>query len=198
MKNILYNLKKYSVVVMVASAVLGVLLIAFPEQMLSYAAYFLGGAIIVCGAVAVINYFIKKNSKLALALGIIALIFGIIICACHTQIMSAMIFIMGIFLLIGGLFDLVNSIEVAVAKHRSWVLTIIMSIASIVLGIVSVVNPFGVQRKVVILIGCGLLLFAVLECITYFQIKKVNDKIKSSENYNGEDNAKEVDFEDAD
>lgn len=199
MKKILFSLKRYSLLVIVVTAVLGVLLVAFPGQMLSYTAYFLGGGIIICGAAAVISYLVKKESKLALVLGIIAVVFGVVICACHRQIMSAMIFIMGIFLLAGGVFDLVNSIAVAVAKHRSWLVTVIMSIVSIVVGILSIVNPFEIQNKVVVFIGCGLLLFAVLECVTYFQIRKINENISAKEEKFGtEDSAKEVDFEDAD
>ncbi len=196
MKNFLINIKKYSLVVIIITAVLGVLLIAYPDKMLTYAAYILGVGIIVCGIIAIISGLVKKGSKVAVVCGIIVIIFGILICVLHNQLMSAMIFIFGICLFAGGLFDLVNSIQVAIEKHRSWIVTVIMSIISMVVGVISIINPFKVQNTIVILIGCGLLLFAILEAISYIQIKRIAHNKKENEQRNSEaDSAQEVDYE---
>lgn len=199
MRGIFQEIKKYSIIVIVVTAVLGILLMAFPDKMIAYTSIVIGGCFIICGLSALINYAIKQDSKFTLVLGIIAVISGIIICAAYRQIVSVIIFFIGIFLLVGGIVDLINSVDVAFRHFRSWIFTTVLSIASIVLGILSIVNPFNAQNKIVQLIGVGLVLFAVLDLVTFIQIKKVakefNKKLDSKEN---EYNATEVDYREAD
>ena len=177
MRKILTEIKKYSLIVIVITGVLGGLLVAFPDKMLAYTALFIGGAFAACGVFAILNYLSDKKSKLTLTLGIIAAFSGIVICLAYRQIMSVIVFFLGIFLLIGGIVDLVNSFYIAASRHRSWILTVILSIASIVLGIVSITNPFDTQNKIVQFIGAGLVVFAVLDLIAFIQVKKVAEEV---------------------
>ena len=177
MRKILTEIKKYSLIVIVITGVLGGLLVAFPDKMLAYTALFIGGAFAACGVFAILNYLSDKKSKLTLTLGIIAAFSGIVICLAYRQIMSVIVFFLGIFLLIGGIVDLLNSFYIAASRHRSWILTVILSIASIVLGIVSITNPFDTQNKIVQFIGAGLIVFAVLDLIAFIQVKKVAEEV---------------------
>lgn len=199
MKRILTEIKRYSLIIIAATAVLGVLLAAFPDKMLAYTSLFIGGAFIVCGVFAIINYAMKKESSLTLTLGIISAVSGLIICIAYRQIMSVIVFLLGIFLLVGGIIDLLNSFYVAVSKNRSWILTIVLSIASIVLGIVSITNPFDTQTKIVQFLGCGLILFAVLDLIAFIQIKSISKSLaEKMENEKDENGAVEVDYQEVD
>lgn len=195
MRKILTQMKKYSIILIVVTAVLGVLLIAFPQNMLAYTALFIGGALIACGIFAIISYISKKGFTLTLTLGILSVVGGLIICLAYRQIMSVMVFILGIYMLVGGVVDLVNSFYVATVKRRSWILTVVLSIASIALGILSITNPFHTQDAIVQFVGAGLLVFAALDLIAYIQVMEIAKNIKK-----GMDNArygtqvKEVDF----
>ena len=193
------ELKKYSIITIIVTAVLGVLLISKPDQMIAYTSLIIGVAVILSGVVALINYVVKKDSKLPLVMGIIAVISGVIICCAYRQIVSVMIFFMGIILLVGGILDLVNSIDVAKRHYRSWIFTVILSIASIVLGILSIVNPYDTQSKIVQLIGGGLLIFAVLELSAYIQVQIIAKKAAEAEQILQDGvKATEVDFEEVD
>ena len=200
MRKILSEIKKYSIVVIVITAVLGVLLIAMPDKMLAYTALFIGGAFAACGVFALISYISSEyKSKLTLVLGLISTISGIVICLAYRQIMAIIIFFIGIFLLVGGIVNLVNSFYVAASRNRSWFLTVALAIASIVLGIVSIVNPFDTQTKIVQFIGIGLIVFAVMDLIAFIQVKKVakevNNRILNSADEYG---ATEVEYEEVD
>ena len=199
MTGFLKELKKYSIITIIVTAVLGVLLISKPDQMIAYTSLIIGVAVILSGVVALINYVVKKDSKLPLVMGIIAVISGVIICCAYRQIVSVMIFFMGIILLVGGILDLVNSIDVAKRHYRSWIFTVILSIASIVLGILSIVNPFDTQSKIVQLIGGGFLIFAVLELSAYIQVQIIAKKAAEAEQILQDGvKATEVDFEEVD
>lgn len=199
MKKLLMEIKKYSLIGAIVLAVLGVLLIAAPGKMLRYTAFIIGGVCIACGVYAIISYIVNKASSFVLTLGIISTITGIVICAAYRQIVSVIIFILGIILLAGGVVDLVNSVYVAVSRRRSWILTVILSVASIVLGIISITNPFDTQEKIVQFVGAGLVVFAVVDIIAYIQVmaisKEVQSKISRSDS---ENSAVEVDYEEVD
>ena len=113
--------------------------------------------------------------------------------------MSIIIFILGIILLAGGVVDLVNSVYVAVSRRRSWILTVILSVASIVLGIISITNPFDTQEKIVQFVGAGLVVFAVVDIIAYIQVMAISKEVQSKISRSGNENsAVEVDYEEVD
>lgn len=175
------------------------LLAVYPDVMLAYAAFFIGGALIICGIVGIINYFTGGSSKFTLALGIISVAAGVIICVAYRQIISIMIFLLGAFLLVGGIVNLVNSAYIAFSRNRSWLLTVILSIASIVLGIVSLTNPFGAQTKIIRFVGISLIAFAVLDTISYIQLKQAfKEADRRIDEEREAETAQEVDFEEVD
>lgn len=199
MKKLLTELKKYSLISAIVFAVLGVLLIAAPGKMLRYTAFIIGGVCIACGVYAIISYIVNKASSFVLTLGIISTITGIVICAAYRQIVSVIIFILGIILLAGGVVDLVNSVYVAVSRRRSWILTVILSVASIVLGIISITNPFDTQEKIVQFVGAGLVVFAVVDIIAYIQVMAISKEVQSKiSRSSSENSAVEVDYEEVD
>lgn len=199
MKKLLTEIKKYSLIGAIVFAVLGVLLIVAPGKMLRYTAFIIGGVCIACGVYAIISYIVNKASSFVLTLGIISTITGIVICAAYRQIVSIIIFILGIILLAGGVVDLVNSVYVAVSRRRSWILTVILSVASIVLGIISITNPFDTQEKIVQFVGAGLVVFAVVDIIAYIQVMAISKEVQSKISRSGNENsAVEVDYEEVD
>ena len=199
MKKLLTEIKKYSLIGAIVLAVLGVLLIAAPGKMLRYTAFIIGGVCIACGVYAIISYIVNKASSFVLTLGIISTITGIVICAAYRQIVSIIIFILGIILLAGGVVDLVNSVYVAVSRRRSWILTVMLSVASIVLGIISITNPFDTQEKIVQFVGAGLVVFAVVDIIAYIQVMAISKEVQSKiSRSGGENSAVEVDYEEVD
>lgn len=199
MRRILTEIKKYSVVFIIVCSVLGALLIAFPDRMLAYTSLFIGGAFIACGVFAIISYLIKRRFTLTLTLGIIAVVSGIIICLAYRQIISVIVFLMGIFLLVGGLVNLVNAFYVASFMPHSWIVTTVLSVASVALGIVSMTDPFDTQNTLVQFLGIGLLVFAVLDLIAYVQIREAAKKIKQKLNDKRDsDGSVEVDYREVD
>lgn len=199
MKKFLNGLQKYSFIIISITAILGALLLAFPGKMLAYTAFFIGAAFIICGCLAIVNYISENKSKFTLVLGVTAAVIGVIVCFAYKQIISVIVFILGAFLLVGGIVNLVNSFYIAISRHRSWILTVALSIASIVLGVLSIRNPFGTQEKLVQLIGAGLIAFAVLDTVAYVSLRKafIEADIRIT-NENAAQNATEVEFTEVD
>lgn len=84
--------KKYSIILIIVSAVLGALLIAFPDKMIQYTALFIGGAFVACGVYAILSYIINKKYVFTLTLGIISAVAGVVVCCAYRQIITVIIF----------------------------------------------------------------------------------------------------------
>lgn len=193
MKDFLKEMKKYSMIFVGVTAIVGILLIAFPGQAIIYTSIAIGGCIMACGVIAIIRYLIKKDSAFMLVLGIIALVLGIIVCATFRQIANMMIYVLGLILLFGGILDLAGGFLLAKNHSKASIVTFVLSAVSIIFGILSLVHPFGGQKMLVRIIGVGLLAFAALDVYTYFAVKKFTKKL--DDEMSGAPGSVEVEYE---
>lgn len=174
----LKGLKKFSISTIIVSAVLGVLFIAFPGKCIQYISLFVGAALIVIGAVAVVTYLLDRNTILPLILGIIVLVTGIVICAKYRQIISIIVVIFGIFILISGLVDFVASFKsIAILRLSGW-FTLVLSVITIILGIVAITKSAALTDSIVRFIGAALIIYAVLDLVSFIQVNAMAKKIK--------------------
>lgn len=174
----LKGLKKFSISTIIVSAVLGVLFIAFPGKCIQYISLFVGAALIVIGAVAVVTYLLDKNTILPLVLGIIVLVTGIVICAKYRQIISIIVVIFGIFILISGLVDFVASFKsIAILRLSGW-FTLVLSVITIIFGIVAITKSAALTDSIVRFIGAALIIYAVLDLVSFIQVNAMAKKIK--------------------
>lgn len=174
----LKGLKKFSISTIIVSAVLGVLFIAFPDKCIQYISLFVGAALIVIGAVAVVTYLLDRNTILPLILGIIVLVTGIVICAKYRQIISIIVVIFGIFILISGIVDFVASFKsIAILRLSGW-FTLVLSVITIIFGIVAITKSAALTDSIVRFIGAALIIYAVLDLVSFIQVNAMAKKIK--------------------
>lgn len=174
----LKGLKKFSISTIIVSAVLGVLFIAFPDKCIQYISLFVGGALIVIGAVAVITYLLDRNTILPLVLGIIVLVTGIVICAKYRQIISIIVVIFGIFILISGLVDFVASLKsLAILRISGW-FTLVLSVITVIFGVVAITKSAALTDSIVRFIGAALIIYAVLDLVSFIQVNAMAKKVK--------------------
>lgn len=178
----LKGLKKFSISTIIVSAVLGVLFIAFPDKCIQYISLFVGAALIVIGAVAVVTYLLDRNTILPLILGIIVLVTGIVICAKYRQIISIIVVIFGIFILISGIVDFVASFKsIAILRLSGW-FTLVLSVITIIFGIVAITKSAALTDSIVRFIGAALIIYAVLDLVSFIQVNAMAKKIKQKIN----------------
>ena len=173
MRDAVIKLKNISLITIIISAVIGVLALIRPSDVVHYVSIFLGAGLIATGAFSIILFASKKTGAVSLALGIVAIIAGTIICVRYKTIIAAMLFVLGFFLTASGIIDFVTSFS---AKHFSlfvWPLTLILSIATTVIGIIIMFNPFESMDFLVRLLGIGLIVYAVMDLIAFIQIRRI-------------------------
>ena len=176
----LKRIKKFSLATIAVSAVAGLLFLIFPAQCIKYISLALGISLIAIGIIAIIGYFTDRSSAFALALGIIVLITGIVVCAKYKAIISLIVVIFGIFILITGLIDFATSIKAIVTLGISGWFTLALSILTSVFGIIAITQSAELTETIVQFIGASLLIYAVLDLISFFQVKSIANRIKQA------------------
>lgn len=176
----LKRIKKFSLATIAVSAVAGLLFLIFPAQCIKYISLALGISLIAIGIIAVVGYFTDRSSAFSLALGIIVLITGIVVCAKYKAIISLIVVIFGIFILITGLVDFATSIKAIVALGISGWFTLVLSAITSVFGIIAITKSTELTETIVQFIGASLLIYAVLDLISFFQVKSIANRIRQA------------------
>ena len=175
MLDFLKGLKRFSIATIIVSAIMGVLFIAFPSKCIQYISLVVGVSLIATGIISVVSYIVERDTKLPLVLGTISLISGIIVCAKYRAIISIIVVILGIFILTSGIVDMVTSIRSIMIFRKSGWFTMLLSVITIVFGIVAITKSAQLTDGIVRFIGAALIVYAVLDLVTYIQ---VNSKVK--------------------
>ncbi|WP_288314046.1 HdeD family acid-resistance protein [uncultured Eubacterium sp.] len=175
MLDFLKELKRFSIAKIIVSAIMGVLFIAFPSKCIQYISLVVGVSLIVTGIISVVSYIIERDTKLPLVLGTISLISGIIVCAKYRAIISIIVVILGIFILTSGIVDMATSIRSIMLFRKSGWFTMLLSVITIIFGIVAITKSAQLTDGIVRFIGAALIVYAVLDLATYIQ---VNSKVK--------------------
>lgn len=175
MLDFLKGLKRFSIATIIVSAIMGVLFIAFPSKCIQYISLVVGVSLIVTGIISVVSYIVERDTKLPLVLGTISLISGIIVCAKYQAIISIIVVILGIFILTSGIVDMATSIRSIMLFRKSGWFTMLLSVITIVFGIVAITKSAQLTDGIVRFIGAALIVYALLDLVTYIQ---VNSKVK--------------------
>lgn len=175
MLDFLKGLKRFSIATIIVSAIMGVLFIAFPSKCIQYLSLVVGVSLIVTGIISVVSYIVERDTKLPLVLGTISLISGIIVCAKYQAIISIIVVILGIFILTSGIVDMATSIRSIMIFRKSGWFTMLLSVITIIFGIVAITKSAQLTDGIVRFIGAALIVYAVLDLVTYIQ---VNSKVK--------------------
>ncbi|MCI6254489.1 HdeD family acid-resistance protein [Eubacterium coprostanoligenes] len=180
MLDFLKGLKRFSIATIIVSAIMGVLFIAFPSKCIQYISLVVGVSLIVTGIISVVSYIIERDTKLPLVLGTISLISGIIVCAKYRAIISIIVVILGIFILTSGIVDMATSIRSIMLFRKSGWFTMLLSVITIIFGIVAITKSAQLTDGIVRFIGAALIVYAVLDLATYIQVNSKVMQVKDA------------------
>lgn len=173
MREILIKIKNLSLITIAAGFIIGIVLLVRPDESVQFISILCGVTVIMLGIGAWISYFTKFKSTILAILGTLAIIAGIILCVRYRSIVSAVIFLFGVFVLVGGIVDLISAIDAKRNDLKSWIVSVIMSAVTIILGLIVIINPFDSVMVLTQLLGAGLIVYAVMDLISFIQIRKI-------------------------
>ena len=155
--------------------VCGVLLIAFGTLALRITAFVLAGIMIVWGIWSVISYFrstpIRRITESMLAIGLALLVSGTLL-AFNTDYLDNMLpFIWGLALLFGGFLKIQYAFDEKTVNVSKWWIMLVLAAFSLIIGILSLLNPEFLGKSRNLVIGIFLVAEAVLDITVFFLLK---------------------------
>jgi uncharacterized membrane protein HdeD (DUF308 family) len=167
MNNLMAKIFKSSMLSSIALAILGALLIFQSEITIISISYVIGGVLVAIGVLAILKYLanLNKNTKneLDIVYGIVSAILGIVVINNPKAIASIIPIVAAFIIIITSANKLQYGLELKVNGNNLWKSTIIISIITIICGILLIFIT-----KVV---GTLILIYAILDIISTLTIK---------------------------
>lgn len=159
----------------VAMIIAGIVLILFPAATQKTIAYVIAGVLAIYGILRVLRYFgiIGGNRQETGGLKEYAspmdLITGILLILCAallTKVLMAFIpIVLGIIVLISGLIKLEQAVELIRSGYGNWIGIMALAVVTIIVGVLSIFNPFDTNNILLRVIGAGLTFGGITDLI---------------------------------
>lgn len=163
------NLFISSVILCVA----GIVFMVFSGTMVNLIGWILGGVFCIIGAVKLIGYIRSQLLVSELIVSIICVVAGVLLFLHPGWVMSLLSVIIGIYVLIEGILKIKISIDAKKQEAGSWWVLLAIAIVSIGIGILLVVNPFGISKAFMFMVGLALLLSGIQNIIHAIYTEKI-------------------------
>jgi len=156
------------------SLALGIILIAWPNETLVAAAFFLGLWLFVTGVFRVVVAFSHSAEGMRgvlVLIGILGVLAGIVLMRHPFNAVSILGLIIGAYLVIHGIIQFVVALSAKGEQHRGW--AIFAAVVGFVAGIIVLAQPNASLSVVVWIVGIYLIVFAIMGVIAAFQARKL-------------------------
>lgn len=164
------------IIISLIFVIFGIMLISRPEAIVSVISILLGAIFVVMGVLKIIDYYSNgKQDNYLIAISVVMILIGIIIMFCADIILSAFRILIAIWIIYSGILNLQTTIVWKDYKSRLWLLTLLLSIATIGVGIYILVNLGAIMQT----IGIAILVYGIVNIIeSFIFIKKVDNYLE--------------------
>lgn len=165
-----------SIIESVIFAILGIILIANPEQTVKVISYILGAGLIIIGAYKIFIYVQEKGKKdlfnYQLIYGVMTIVFGLIAIIYSSTIGTIFRIVIGVWIVYSAVVRASSALKLKTVNSNIWIYTLILAIAMFACGLYVVLN----EGTVIVTIGILMVIYAVMDIIeNVIFIKHLND-----------------------
>ncbi len=157
---------KYSILVSLALILLSILLIAKPTEFLNAIMIIFGIIVGISGIIQIIQYFCSpkefKAFSFKLIIGIIMIIFSIIVIVNSKTINILITSIIGVWMIVQSIIKLQIALNLREIANNNWKAICILSIITLLLGVLIIINPFTTLATVGRISGIMLLISEIV------------------------------------
>lgn len=166
-----------SIVVSILFALVGLGMMIFPDISLNVIAYTIAIIFIILG---VYLFILDRRSLFMIDMmftGILMIILGIIIMIYPKSFSLLIPIVLGIWIIADSLFKIRLSISLKDYDDTPWVLLLILSIVSLICGIIFIIHPLASSSIITMLFGSLIIVYAISDIVDMVMFKKYVDKI---------------------
>ncbi len=178
MKSEIKNMFISSLISSCVMLVMGLILFINPESTITLISYIFGGILVIVGANALINYYMRKQqiSTFELIYGVLGIVGGLILILNPRAIASLIPLVLGIWITISSLGKLKYIWDNAM-KDRKGTISLIITIIMLILGILLIFKPFDGAKMIAQMVGLFLVIYSILDIVQSFMIKNTVESI---------------------
>lgn len=163
--------------------VLGFLIIFKSEVTIITIAYLIGSILVALGTLAIIQYIknieVSGKNDLDILYGVVTIILGLLVINNPKLIASILPIIIGVTIIINSATKLQYAFELKKENNQQWKTTMIISIISVICGVVLLFNPFKGAVVITQTIGIFMIVYSILDIISTAIIKRNVNYIRS-------------------
>lgn len=172
MHSTLQRTRTTTILMGVASLVLGLVVFSNPAGVALLVTSVVGAVLAVAGAVTLVGYVRDREqaSQLDFFIGLVELVFGGILWAWPALFVNWIVVVIGVFILFSGIGDLVEARAFARLGSPSAGMATLLAVLTIVFGVVVVGSPFAFVDVTFAIAGFGLVFNGVTELVAAFRM----------------------------
>ena len=148
--------------------IVGLFLIMKPDTTMAIISYAIGSLIMVSGTIFLIKYFTNRNGYTMLSgeliLGVICVIVGALASVIH--------FILGMWIIISSVTKIQYAFQLKAYNNKAWIPTMILAAITFIWGLLLLFDPFEGAMLITQIIGMFILVYAILDLVEVFIIRK--------------------------
>ena len=165
MQKILKKSGTISIIESVIFAILGIILIAKPEQTVKVISYILGAGLIIIGVYKIFSYIKEKGKNdlfnYQLIYGVMAIVIGLIAIIYSTTIGTIFRIIIGMWIVYSAVVRASSAFKLKTVNSRIWIYTLIIAIAMFACGLYIVLN----EGTIIVTIGVLMVIYALMDIV---------------------------------
>ena len=169
-----------SIIASIIFTIIGLCLIIFPDVSLNIMSYVIGGLFLIFG---IYLFTINYNSLILtdmIFFGVMMVLLGVILIVYPKLIAQLITIVLGIWFITDSIVKIRISLSLKDYDDTPWVLTLVLSIISMLCGVVFILHPLASSEVITTFIGALIMIYALSDIIDMFMFKKyINDVIKS-------------------
>lgn len=160
-------------------AIVGVLLVCFPQISIKVVSYIIAFSLLTCGIVLICDYRSSILLTNFFSTGILDICLGLIILIYPDSLVILIPILLGIWMIINSIVNIQLSLTLRKIGYSAWILTTILSIITIVCGSLIIINPQSSALTLTTFFGILLIVYSVSDLIDLCIFKSnVNDIVK--------------------
>lgn len=162
--------------------VLGFLFIVFPESSAQMICYATGIIACIWGLIRLVAHFrletVEVFGSYGMVQGAALIIVGVAMISSPDVLAKFITTIFGFVMLVDGVLKIQYAIDLGRLKANGWIWVMVTAVLMIVLGVISIINPFETASALMIFLGCILVVDGVSDLVTIWYIVKIVKTIK--------------------
>lgn len=159
-----------------ASLVLGLLLLIFPDTSARLISILCAVVLVVYGGIHVVLYFFRKSPddlfRHDFAKGLICLLAGLYLLFNPHVLMAVLPFVLGLVVVADSIIKLQKAFDLVRLGSPHWWVVLLLAIATAILGVLMLLNPFRAAASLMMFIGIGLVVNGVSDLWTVISLRR--------------------------